>query len=106
MTNLDDIVIAHETHQKRLERVIESVGGNIEKVRLLHILVRNTLAYYGYDTQAQEFVEEHNRVFESLKGDLESAGEVLADLGNDMETIINCYIKELDELMENYYGNS
>jgi len=102
MRDVDDIMAAHHTHCNRLSSIMKSLYTDKEKVRLLHQLFNNTLVYSGYDIQAQDFADEHNRVFQHLNETLEQIVEVLEDLGNDSQRIYEWYIESLDELKEEF----
>lgn len=95
---LQNNLLAHETHQKRLKMMAEKFVNESEKLRVLHQLVANTLTYHGLDTE--EFTAEHNRVFEGLYGVAESIGETLVDLGNDVQEILSIYGEEIEDVQK------
>lgn len=98
-SNLDDVLNSFQTHNKRLEVVMKSLNVDAENLRLLHQLVEQNLVYMGYDLKAEEFVNEHNRVFSRFMGNLESMMETFVDLGIDVVKTIDIEIEAIDKRM-------
>ena len=90
----------YKTHFTRFSKLILGINQNSTNLRNLNQRVVNTLVYYGYDTEAQDFIDEHNKVTLALHDDLTDLYEVAVELNNDLSKLIEEELENLDKSMD------